>query len=393
MGLLVLMMAALVATLVAGGGAVDVSVATVVYASVGTAIVWQRPRTTIGWVLIGFALLWSATFFGAEMVQTASSTTAILAGAWLSEWTWFPALVTVFVVLPILFPTGSPLNSRWRMGLWLVVTVCVGFVVLTSIQGRFSPAEGVVVANPWALLEIDDVEVLLVPVAMPILALGPIAAVARYRRSGGVVREQIRWFMYAAVACGAMFALNALVDVYAPEGALGVVEAVLFVALCLPPIGIYVAISRHHLYDIDRLISRTLSYVLLSALLAGLYVMSVFLLGAILPFEGDLPIAGSTLLVAAVFNPLRRRVQGGVDRRFNRSRVDAVALVEAFSQRLRALSHLEGIGTELERAVSSTMQPSSLSLWVRPAEFGVPGLAGLVPPPAQPVSGVDDASS
>ena len=165
------------------------------------------------------------------------------------------------------------------------------------------------------------------------------------------------------------------------------------VGLSLPPLGIYIAISRYHLYDIDRLISRTVSYVLLSALLAGLYVASVFLLGAIVPFEGDLPIAGSTLLVAFAFNPLRRRIQGGVDRRFNRARVDAVALVEMFSQRLRALSHLEGIGTELERAVSLTIQPSSLSLWVRPAEFGIPGPAGLFPPPAQAGSGVDDVRS
>jgi len=376
-----------------GGGDVDVSVASVSHAVLGTDVVLQRPRRTIGWVLIGLALLWSATFFGTEMVLTGSRSSLTLAGAWLSEWTWFPALVSVFVVLPILFPTGSPLNSRWRMALWLAGAVCVGFVVLPTIQARFSPEEGVVVANPWALLGLNDAESLLVPAAMPILALGPLAAVARYRRSGGVVREQIRWFMYAAVACGVLFALNAVVSTVAPGGALTGVEAVLVVGLSLPPLGIYIAISRYHLYDIDRLISRTLSYVLLSALLAGLYVASVFLLGAIVPFEGDLPIAGSTLLVAFAFNPLRRRIQGGVDRRFNRARVDAAALVETFSQRLRALSHLDGIGIELERAVSSTMQPSSLSLWVRPAEFGAPGPAGLFPTPAQAGSGVDDATS
>ncbi|HSJ34117.1 MAG TPA: hypothetical protein VLB85_03605 [Acidimicrobiia bacterium] len=218
LALLVVVMAALVATLVAGGD-VNVSVASVVYALVGTAIVWQRPRTTIGWVLIAFALLWSATFFGTEMVLVGSRSALTLAGAWLSEWTWFPALVTVFVVLPILFPTGSPLNARWRMALWLAGAVCVGFVVLTTIQARFSPEAGVVVANPWALLELNDAESLLVPATMPVLALGPLAAVARYRRSGGAVREQIRWFMYAAVACGGLFALNAVVSTVAPGGA------------------------------------------------------------------------------------------------------------------------------------------------------------------------------
>lgn len=342
-----------------------VSWSTLPYAMVGTSIVWQRPRARIGWVLLAFALLWSATFFGAGLAAHATSDRLVLVAAWLSEWTWFPALVSVFVVLPILFPTGMPPGPRWKAVLWFAAVICVGFVVLTSIQARFSPDDSLVVTNPWRLLDIQDAEAWLVPGAVPLLVLGPTAAVIRFRRSQGVERQQIRWFMYAAVACGFMFAANATVDALTRGRAQTLTEAAFVVALSLPPLGIWIAVTRHHLYDIDRLISRTVAYGVLTALLAGLYVLSIFVLGAIIPVEGDLPVAGSTLVVAAVSNPLRRRIQDTVDRRFNRARYDARRFVESFSRRLRVEGDLEAIGAELEGAVAFTMEPTSFSLWLR----------------------------
>lgn len=281
----------------------------------------------------------------------------------------------MFVILPILFPTGTPLGRGWSLALWLAISVCVGFVALTSVQAEFSPSEAMTVPNPWALLPLNDVEVLLVPAAIPLLLMGPAAAVVRFRQARGVERQQIRWFMYAGVACGVLFAANAVLD--ATSGGPSTISEMLVAgSLSLPPIGIWVAITRHRLYDIDRLISRTLSYGLLTALLAGLYVVSIFVLGAVIPVEGDLRVAGSTLLVAAAFNPLRRRIQEGVDRHFNRARYNARRLVETFSHRLRVEHDLEGIRAELEEAVEFTMQPGSCSLWLtgpepRPTHGGV----------------------
>lgn len=349
----------------------DASVSTLPYAVVGTAIVWQRPRTSIGWVLLVFAGLWAATFLGLQLVSVAGTEAMALFAAWLSEWTWFPALVSVFVVLPILFPTGRPAGPGWAAVLGVAVGTCVAFIAATTVQARFNPHPTLALDNPWGILAIPDVEAWLLPAAMPLLLLGPTAAVVRYRRSTGVERQQIRWFMYAAVSCGVIFLVNALVD-SAIGGTVNVVtEVALAAALSLPPLGVWVAVTRYRLYDIDRLISRTVSYGLLTAFLIGLYVLSVFVLGTVIPVEGDLPVAASTLVVAAAFNPGRRRIQEVVDRHFNRARYNALRLAENFSHRLRLEQDLEGIDADLREAVITTMQPSSYALWladVRPGD-------------------------
>ncbi|HEX2152593.1 MAG TPA: hypothetical protein VHL52_01270 [Acidimicrobiia bacterium] len=371
-GALLLIVVAAVVGAIWLAGTFDVSVSTLPYALVGTAIIWQRPRTVIGWVLLLFALLWSSTFLGVDVATQSDNESLVWIAAWVGEWTWFPALVSVFVVLPILFPTGRPIGRGWAAVLGLAVVVSVGFVIVTSIQAEFRPTETMVVPNPWVLLGLADAEVLLVPAVIPLLLLGPVAAVVRYRRSSGVERQQIRWFMYAAVACGFGFLANALVDTFSDGIGPNLTEVAFALSLSLPPVGIWLAVSRYRLYDIDRLISRTVSYGLLTALLAGLYVLSVFVLGAVIPVEGDLPIAGSTLLVAAVFNPLRKRTQDVVDRRFNRARYNARRLVETFSRRLRTEHDLVGIEDQLAETVSFTMQPTSVSLWLRPAPNAAP---------------------
>lgn len=341
----------------------NLSLSTLPYAVVGAAIVWRRPRAGVGWALLVFALLWSLTFLGSEVAVAAQAPGIVLLAAWLGEWMWLPALVMVFVVLPIVFPTGSPAGPGWRRTLWLAWAVAGIFVLATWTQTRFSPVDGMVVDNPWGLLPLDDVETVMLPIMAPLLIVGPVAAVRRFKTATGVERQQVRWFMYAALACGALFATNSVLDALGPVATeLGWVLT--SIALALPPLAIWVAVSRYNLYAIDRLISRTLSYGLLTALLAGLFAGSVFVFGAVVPFEGDLPVAASTLLVAALFNPLRRRIQDVVDRHFNRARYDAQRLVESFAHRLRAEQDLEGIGTGLNEAVVLTMQPRSYSLWL-----------------------------
>jgi hypothetical protein len=345
-------------------GTLDLSVSTLPYAAVGMALVWQRPREAIGWVLLVFALLWSATFLAGEVAESQAWGRLLVPAAWVSEWTWFPALVSVFVVLPILFPTGSAQTPRWTAVMWSAIAVAAAFVALTSIQGRFSTSSALVVDNPWGILTIADVEVVVVPFAMPLLVCGPLAAVFRYRRSSGAEREQIRWFTYSAVACGVLFVGNAVLDTVAGGSFQTAGDVALVVALSLPPLGIWIAVTRHQLYDIDRLISRTVSYGILTAALAGVYALSVFVLAAVLPVEGDIPVALATLVVAAMASPLRRRLQVVVDRRFNRSRYDARRLVESFSRRLRTEGGIPQLADELEAVVLQSMEPSSLSLWL-----------------------------
>ncbi|MEX1271505.1 MAG: hypothetical protein WEB55_03540, partial [Acidimicrobiia bacterium] len=172
--------------------------------------------------------------------------------------------------------------------------------------------------------------------------------------------QQIKWFALAA----ALFVLMFISDFFWEFE--GVVEAFKeAIPIALLPVAIGVAILRHRLYDIDRIISRTVSYALLTALLAGVFVASVFLLRAVLPWEGELPVAISTLGVAGLFNPLRSRLQGVVDRRFNRSRYDAVATIESFSRTIRTEADLPDVSTLLLAVTARTMQPRHQGLWLK----------------------------
>ncbi|MEX1271883.1 MAG: hypothetical protein WEB55_05495, partial [Acidimicrobiia bacterium] len=259
-------------------------------------------------------------------------------------------------------PTGEPHRRSWRAVLWLALGLVVVYVALSTIQSQFSPDDVKVVENPWALLALADAEVVLFPLVLPLLLVGPLAAVMRYRRAAVAEREQIRWFMYAVVVTAVVF-----FGVNVAESLAGtLVETIsVILALSLPPVGIWIAITRHRLYDLDRLLSRTVSYALVTALLVGMFFGSVFVSSVLLPVAGDLPVAVATLLAAALFNPLRRRIQVAVDRRFNRARYDARHFVESFNHRLRADEDLEAVSVELREAVLFTMQPTSLSLWLR----------------------------
>ncbi len=323
-------------------GRIDVVAVTLPYTAVGAALVWKRPREAIGWMLLACGVLWATTFLTAEVAEYLDGW-ALVATAWLAEWTWFPGLVAVFVALPILFPSGHPDSKVWRWVLRFAAALCLAFVVLTTCQGRFSPSDSLTVDNPLAIIPLDDVEVLLLPAALPLFLLGPVAAISRFRRSTGSERQQLRWFMFAAVACALAFALNAFAEDYA------LVEALVVLGLSLPPVGIWIAVTRHRLYDIDHVVSRTVSYGALTTILVGVYAGSVFLLGVILPVEGDLAIAAATLVVAALFNPLRRHTQTIVDRRFNRSRYDALRTIDSFARRLRSQVEVDELRSECRR--------------------------------------------
>jgi hypothetical protein len=267
----------------------------------------------------------------------------------------------------LLFPTGRLLSPRRRPVAWLAGAATAALTVLSALQANLGPVEDPVAANPIGVAGLENPEESTVgAVLLSLLLISVIAAFAslviRFRRSRGEERQQLKWFAYA----GGLLPLSALAD-FLPALVGSLVFAVLIVFL---PVAAGIAILRYRLYEIDRLINRTLVYGLLTALLAGVYGSAVLVLGQVFGTVGKDPpswaVAGATLAVAALFQPTRRRIQAVVDRRFNRRRYHAAKTLEAFSLRLRDELDLDALSAELLAVVDQTMQPTKASLWLRP---------------------------
>jgi succinate dehydrogenase hydrophobic anchor subunit len=296
----------------------------------------------------------------------------------------------VHVLLLLLFPTGRLPSPRWRPVAWALVT---GFVVTLISQG-LKPGSLVDYSGEQNPLGTPALRPVLGPLEQLVRVLviggiiGAFASLAvRLRRSRGRERQQLKWFVYVAlVGIVAIFPLGALLGPLIGQlpSSYGTVLGFLLNPWLLAPVALAVtvaaAIVRHRLYDIDRVINRTLVYALLTLLLGAVYTAGVFLLGRLLaPGDGqsELAIAASTLAVAALFRPARRQVQRAVDRRFNRARYDAAKTVAAFSTRLRDEIDLDTLSTELLAVVNQTVQPTQVSFWLRPMSM-------KSPPKAQP---------
>jgi hypothetical protein len=292
---------------------------------------------------------------------------------WPTGWYWYAVLAVLFVYVPTLFPDGRLPSPRWR---WVAVPVTVSLVaacVIASTTATFElrAAPGLVVANPLGLPGVPFAEdnpwfqrLFVVYVG---IAMGVASVVVRFRRSGGAERAQMKWFLFAV----ALVPLAPLSE--AVPGRVGdAVGAVVFVlALLGLPISIGIAILRYRLFEIDRLISRTIGYAIVIGSLVVLYAGAVLVLGRLVdPLTGgsDLAVAASTLAVAAAFRPLRNRVQSQVDRRFNRSRYDAAASTEALAGRLRDEVDLHTLAHDLTQVVDRTLQPVVVGLWLRADE-------------------------
>ncbi len=343
-------------------------VSAVLIGSLGTLVVGRRPSSVIGWMMVVIGVLDGLAIFGLQYglygvvtrpgsLPAAEAIGTIPYGAAIGI--SFGLLITFFLLL---FPDGKLPSRRWRPVAWIgaigIVLMVVGLTLIAvdfGVEGIYSEgtlafdasrAEGL----PRVLNEAGHALVFLV------FPLAVLSLFVRRRRAGPTERHQLRWFAYGAV----VFLVSIFAPLPDPLGLWFEVAATgfLFVAIA-------VAILRYRLYDIDRIVSRTVSYALVSGLLVALFLGIVFVFGSVLPFEGDLAVAASTLAVAASFNPLRRRVQSGVDRRFNRSRYDALHTVDLFAQRLREEVDLEDLRVELSAVTTMTMQPEHLSLWLR----------------------------
>jgi hypothetical protein len=338
---------------------------------VGALIVAHRPGNAIGWIFSAIALLATIGALAEEYAIYATATRpgalpAPVLAAWLAAWTWFPTIALALAYTPLLFPTGRPPTPRWRPVAWLAGAATGAFSALAALQPTLEVG-GQVVDNPLGVSRVQNPEgSVLGAVLLAVILLAVVGAVVslvvRFRRSRGDERLQLKWFTYAGLLLPPVLFLGDFLP-----GALGNLATAVIVVL---PIAAGVAILRYRLYEIDRLINRTLVYGLLTALLAGVYAGLVLGLGSVFGRLGARPpsvvVAGATLAVAALFQPARRWVQRTVDRRFNRRRYDAARTVEAFSDRLREQVDLDTLSAELLAVVDQTVQPTTASLWLRP---------------------------
>jgi hypothetical protein len=353
-------------------------VGTLSFSTVGALVAYRRPENPIGWLLVVTGLLEALTAFGGEYggyALLAGSLPGGVFGLWLSSWTWLAAgSVVLFAFL--LFPDGHLPSPRWRVaaGLYLLVS-CLNVAPFALAPGPIAEIETTglpPVANPFGLEVVawlsGPIEALWLPLTV-FTGLTPFAALfVRYRRAEAEEeRQQIKWVAYGVAL---LTVAIAAVSVW-PHLDGTVAGLVLFLTGFLAiPAAIGIAILRHRLYDIDLVINRTLVYVVLTASLVLVYVASVAGLQRLFsPLTGEdnqLSIVASTLLIAALFGPLRRRVQGFIDRRFYRKKYDAAKTLEDFGVRLREETNLGALSEDLVGVVRGTLQPAHASLWLRP---------------------------
>jgi hypothetical protein len=346
-------------------------------ALVGGLVASRRPKNPVGWFVVGHALCFSLGEFSRQyaifgLLTKPESLPLARVMASPPYWIWFPGIILLFSFLPLYFPNGRLLSPRWRLVAWLAVFVAVLLTGLTMVRPSADETAGI--PNPLGIEGLQPLfgGVLGTAVASW-LALGVLSAtslVVRFGRSRGEERQQIKWVAYAVV----LLVTYTLVDQFLLQGLLPVpVNEVLGVLVFLGLwVSIAVAILRYRLYDIDAVVNRTLVYGSLTAMLAATYFGGVTATQGIfraLTGQEDQPqlaIVVSTLVIAALFNPLRRRIQSFIDKRFYRRKYDAAKTLEAFSTKLRDETDLDALNAELVGVVRETLQPAHVSLWLRP---------------------------
>lgn len=340
---------------------------------VGLVLALRRPDNAVGWLLLVSGSLAGLAFAGGEYVSLAAAAghlewPLVSPAAWISNVWFVPSIGLLVVYLPLLFPTGRLLSPRWRIVAWIGVLGVLAGAVGPATTPTLS-AEQTVLPNPLAAPPaVHDALQLATDasnVVAPIIFVVAVASLLlRFRRSRGVERQQIKWFLFTAALGAAAFAL-ALANVPTISDAAWLLG---LLSLGLLPIAIGVAILRYRLYDIDRIVSRAVAYTLVTAVLAATFVAVVLAAQTIVDpviHSNAAGVATSTLVVAALFQPLRRRVQRATDRRFNRTRYDAEREIEAFVTHVRDLVDVEPVAEALDQTLRRTVQPATAAVWLR----------------------------
>jgi hypothetical protein len=380
------------------GFAVLTGVLSLAYPAVGALIASRLPTNPIGWIFCGLGLIYVTRRFTTAYADQAFLENIALPwgefAAWFATWIGFADL-TLAVFLMLLFPSGRLPSRRWRIVVWLTVLgasmTALGFAfmpgILLSHTYLVNPFEiAGVIYGKLTTYHFFGVSRLL---GMTLLSMSLLAAlfsvILRLRHARGDDRQQIKWFLFAAVPLtflGSLEDLNTIVALFTTDFmfrpvyilySVGLFVPVVYVevlALLLVPVCTYIAILRYNLYDIDVVINRTLVYGSLTATLVALYFGGIVVLQSVFVLltgqRSTLAVVASTLLIAALFTPLRRRIQSFIDRRFYRRKYDARKTLEAFSTKLKNETDLEALSDDLVGVVRETMQPAHVSLWLRP---------------------------
>jgi hypothetical protein len=367
---------------------------------VGALVASRRPGKPIGWISLVAGLALALSGLASEyaiyaLVSQPGALPGAGVAAWLREWVWVPFVGLIGTFLILLFPDGHLPSSRWR----IVAGLAAVAVVFASLSKAFLPGgleetPGVAITNPFGIEAARGVLVLVGTIGFFLLPLCYVASavsmIVRFRRSRGIERQQLKWFVGAAALLAVTFAATAgawlvlgflsgqsapfLAGQGAPLLALKVAQDITIISFAGLPLAAGIAILRYRLYDIDVLINRTLVYGFLTASLALVYFGGVAATEAIFRAltgqvqQPQLAIVVSTLVIAALFNPLRRRIQDFIDKRFYHRKYDAKETLEAFSAKLRDETDLDALSDDLTSVVRETMQPVHVSLWLRPPQ-------------------------
>jgi hypothetical protein len=355
----------------------------VIDVTMGAIVVSRRPENPVGWLLLLGGLAICINHFSAQyaiyaLLAQPGSLPAGIAMAWISSWL-LPIYSGLQVIYLLLFPTGRLPGSRWRWVAWLSVAYISVGVILSAFSSGANLGSLGPIRNPLGIEGFTDVYTAILYTLAPLLYVAATLSVfMRLRRAVGVERQQIKWFAYSA----ALFAIGVVLIVVplaidTPNWYEGAATAIFAAISPAIPISIGIAILRYRLYEIDLLINRTLVYGLLTTSLALVYIGSVVSLQSVLSVltgqESTLAVVASTLVIAALFNPLRHRIQSLVDKRFYRSKYDARKTLEAFGARLRNETDLDALGNDLVGVARSTVQPEYVSLWLLRSETAPKG--------------------
>jgi hypothetical protein len=349
---------------------------------VGFVVAWRKPGNPLGWVILAlagfFALSEDASFYAVADYRLRHGGLPLGWVALLAQPGWAPGIVLLGLLF-LLFPDGRPPSPRWRWVLWVYFTVAMLWII-----GAFILTVGAIIGHHTQvdpsgnLLILDNNSAqsaawwnVVTNVFFPLLALcwlGSLGGqVLSYRRSSGERRQQLKWLMSGSAIAGVSILISGPL-LGTTSGILRFAGDIATAGSLAIPLSIGVAVFKYRLFDIDRIISRTLAYAIVTGLLVGVYAAIVLLARQVVALTTPVAVAASTLAAAALFNPLRRRVQRAVDRRFNRARFDADAAVAAFAARLKDAVDPDAARAELLDVVHRSLEPAHISVWIRPGE-------------------------
>jgi hypothetical protein len=353
------------------------------YTAVGTVLIIRRPRMSIGWLLlaIGWLLVVQSAPVGATVEQFSAGTVPwpLLVLSWAAGGPLGFGGFLLLACLAIVFPSGRLPDDRWGRGARIILAAVTVLVALAAVGPTINvnlidAPNGAIVRNPFAVAPDAWIWQALNPTVgflffVGLLLSGAVSLVIRHRRASGVERQQLSWVVAAFAFVGVAVIGGLVVGGLVPEALdSGIVWVPAIVAFATVPISVGIAVLRYRLYEIDRIVSRTISWAMVSAVLVSVFIALVLVTQtalASITSSNTFAVASSTLVVAALFQPLRRRVQARVDQRFNRMRYDAERTATAFTGRLRDDVDLDQLRAAITSTIGRTVQPASVSLWLR----------------------------